>query len=481
MNQAVQSKYSQEYSTETYGEEDFSSDYGFDSAQGADPYGDSFSAGDNGLQDPSAQDLLKELTLQAKSGNLTPEQQKKVLDELRSLDLQLKQIGTVDTAFEARSMESVQEKLGQVESDLLEGQSNFDKVNTFSQELTQLKKELTENKYIPAETRKELEKRIAEIEKQMGEDFSFNPEDVKEGVQEIKDQLEVTKDFDAEAKRTEGFAAQLSATANSMFSTTGGIVAGEDHNVAAILAGAGAGAVAGGLIGGASLTAGAYTISALGGPVGWAIGGSILTASLVGGLLSEGDAPKSALKNLPEHGRDLDLIMKGKSGLTNTQAPGQIINALYDMSLSPEEQQKKIQEALMSYPPASQAYLLSTVTNLIAAKDPGKLTFLKEKAPNVTRYMSQAISTGQGSIQAGEAAGSGESDGYSVKFDGMNYEICNENTHWYTNDWDNRKINLDLITAPMGNALSALGGMGGGAPTPSTSYSNVPQTSTPTA
>lgn len=478
MNQSVQTKYysdtqdSREISEDNYSEESGYED--FDSSY--DPNASSMGPEGGDYGDLSAKDLLTELSRQAQAGRLTPEQEKKLMEELHSLERQLQQIGTVDNAFEARSMESVQEKLGQIENDLLEGQSNFDKVNTFSEELAAVKKELTENKYLSAETRKELEKRVAEIEKQMGEDFSFNPDDVKEGVQEIKDQLEVTKDFEAEAKRTEGLGAGMAAMADSLFSTQHGIT-GSDLNahgwgIAADLGGAG---YLGWIATAAIVTGG------LSNPIGWAVGGTAILGGLIlGGSPFSTDAPHSNLNNLPEHGRDLDLIMKGKSGLPNTQAPGQIVTALYDTSLSPEDQQKKIQEALMSLPPASQAYVLSTVTNLIAAKDPQKLTFLKEKAPTLTQYMSQAISTGQGSIKAGEAAGQGDSNGYSVKFDGMNYEVCNEDTHWYSSDWDNRKINLDLVTAPMGNALSALGGMGGAGSTPSTSYSNVPTTPAPT-
>jgi Chromosome segregation ATPases len=433
MSQAVQSKnYSYEENEIPAGEDDYGD---FEQEMYDDPTGDAFMGEAMGNQDVSAKDLLAQLSDQAKSATLTPEQQEKILEDLHQLEVQLQKIGTVDNELEARLMETVEEKLNDIGENLIEGQSNYDKVNDFSKELQKLQAELKDNKYIPEKERKELEEKILEIQKQMIEDFSFDPADAKEEVDTIRSRVDATKEFQKEAERSQGVGQNIASAMDSVFlgMGAGGDISAPDapwYDIRKQVF----------LDGFSYLT-----------PVGEFVGG---TLGFLTGFSTDG--PSSSLKNSPKAVQNLDLMMRGQSKLGSTAAPGEIARILYNTELSPQEQIEGITKALGDLPKASQTYVLSILVKTISQQDPEKINFLKETAPEVAQFLGKEIRTGMDAINAGSLTNTGTGN-YDVVFAGSVMHINNTDTAWYRDDWNDYDISLPEITTPMTEALNSLG------------------------
>lgn len=434
MGQAVQSKNYPSYEEQSFPESP-DSDYGnWDEENWGDSPADSFKEPGSQLADVSAKDLLAQLSQQAKSGGLTEAQQKKVLDELRQLEAQLQRIGTVDNAFEESQMESVEDRIGEIQDDLMAGQSNYDKVKTFSEDLQKLQSELKDNKYIPEKERAELQGKVVEIQGRMLEDFSFDPVDAQEEVKQIRDRVDVTKNFEKEAARSVGIGNNLAAAMDSIFLGHGaaGDLSAPDapwYDIRKQV----------------FLDGGSYL-----GPLGEFIGGTV-------GLLSgfSTDRPHSSLNESPKAVQDLDLIMKGQSKLGSTSAPGEIVRIIYNTELAPEQQINEIKKAMADLPRASQTYVLSSLVSTLSKQDPEKMSFLKETAPDLAKFLSQEIRSGMDAINNGSLATSGTGN-YDVAFSGTSMTIQNTDTAWYRDDWNDFNVSLSDITNPMTEALSAL-------------------------
>jgi hypothetical protein len=386
----------------------------------------------------TARDELKQLEQQAKS--LNPDVRANLLETLHSLEKQLDQIGQVDNDFEAQVLDHINSKMGEVENQMVELTVDSDQVGKNEDSFKTLESNLQNNPYISKAEKDAYQKKIDDLKSS----FSSGESDVATTTNAIKElqgelsPLDTKKsNFDAEKTRSAAIGNQLASQLDQVFGNAdgnGGTNLDSLSNINIL-----------GTIGGGIANIGEQ----IGGPVAWVTGG-------VGALLgAETKGPDYHLKNLDPAAQKLDMVEMQNSGLSGSHAPADVVKALYDTSLPADQQILKIQSALADLPPASQAYVMSTVIKLIGSRDPQKLQFLNQNAPEVVNAMKKVIQDGQNDIKSGALAKTG-GNGYDVQFSGGNYVIHNNDTAWYRNDWDDFTINTSEILDPMNQALRAL-------------------------
>lgn len=167
-------------------------------------------------------------------------------------------------------------------------------------------------------------------------------------------------------------------------------------------------------------------------------------------IFSEEGAPTTGMINGGREIQNLDLAMQGKTGLENSQVPGQVVEILYDTNLSAEDQINAIKTAIGSLPKASQAWVLGRVVKEIQAQDPQKLDFLGEYMPEVLSYLKEEINYGKTQIESGGLETKG------TRFTGSGYARYDTDTHWYTNDWSDVNLPFAEMTLGMADALRAI-------------------------
>lgn len=427
---------------------------GYEEGFGEDAAGDPESSDYASGSTPAEQ--LQAIQQRVQASGLSPEQQKKLLDELNAL-----------AAMPAD--ENFEDELGELEEKVGETIENRGALEQSAEKLKKLKADIQANADLSDREKRDALKSIEAFEKNLAEDPGLQPEDELGELFAQSEEFNVRKEArETEAKRAGGKGAELAAALDKVFQAP--TRSASDGNYEEALA---AGVVAGSLgvaIGFSSVTVAGYTIAALGGPVAWGIAGAVLGASLV---FSETDAPQSKLAGLPPSFQKLDLAMHGESKLEHSKAPGDVVLALYNTKLSAKEQQVAVQKALAGLPVASQAAVLGLAIQTIGDNDPEKLEFLKQYSPEVLGSMRKTIQDGKSQIEGGQLANTGHGD-YDVGFNGMEYRINNQDTAWYRNDWNDFGIPVGEMTSPLSDGLRYLEGVSDSAPASASTSTSDP-------
>jgi len=392
-------------------------------------------------------------------------------EEFRQKELEkLSELNSLLSTLSPDKESDLEEKLSTLEDEVSNGLSHQGDMAKSAQALDDAEKQVKASPSLSKEDKDLYLKQIGQARDQLMSDPETNvQEEFPDLFVALDGDKKKTEAIKAEAERSKGKGEAMASNMDKLFQAEGGIRT-DDSNTGEDLVGIATGAGAGALIGASTVSFAGYTIAALGGPIAWGIGGAILTVA----LLSETDAPQSKLTNLPKPFQDLDLVMHGESKLGGSRVPGDLVQTLYDSKKTGPEIVEALKQELSELPLASQSLVLSLVAKTVGTQDPKRLEFLSENCPEVMDFLKTRITDGQNAIQNGELASSGHSD-YDVSFSGNHYEINNQDTAWYRNDWNDFSVSTGDMATGLSDGLRALQDA---SPASETETGSVPPTST---
>lgn len=372
------------------------------------PMGDAFAA----AEDVTSQQI-SELMQDIQSGQVKPVDSE--LSSEQCVTILKQALQNENSKQETRAAEEFMRVLEAVggQEGVAEAKAAQEAIEKAEQFIKQLEQDLTKDDYLSDTQRDAAKKKIKEVRKELEEDPTLNVEAELDSIAKLlKSHASKAEAVKNESSRGAAKASDIAFIVNGEVSTDADYWNGDSR----------------GLLTAFPVIGNAYNI------------------------FSEEGAPTTGMINGGREIQNLDLAMQGKTGLENSQVPGQVVEILYDTGLSAEEQINAIKTAVGSLPPASQTWVLGRVVKEIQAQDPQKLDFLAEHVPEVLSFLKEEITFGKSKIESGSLETKG------TRFTGAGYARYDTDTHWYTNDWSDVNLPFAEMTQGMTDALHAIDG-----------------------